>query len=189
MAGDAQPAARTRAQPDLPELTGVPRDWDDYYRNRANADLSPDALVVEAAEWLPSGCALDLACGVGRHALYLAKLGWQVTAVDASAVALELLRRYARELPIDVQFADLERGGFLIAPEGYDLICDFLYLQRSLFPAIREGIRPGGLFLGAMRLDGTFRMERGELRREFAAWKILYYSESGEIARIAARKA
>ncbi|MDR3701338.1 MAG: methyltransferase domain-containing protein [Candidatus Sulfopaludibacter sp.] len=167
----------------------MPRDWEEHYRNRANADLSPDALVAEAAEWLPPGGALDLACGTGRHALYLAKLGWQVTAVDASAVALDLLRRNVGGLPVDVRRADLERCEFTIGPESYDLICDFLYLQRSLFPAIREGIRPGGLFLGAMRLDGTFRIEPGELRREFAAWKIVYYSESGGIAKIAARKA
>ncbi len=189
MAGYAQPAPRAGTHPDLPELTGVPRDWDEYYRTRPNTDLSPEPLVVEAAEWLPPGRALDLACGAGRHALYLAKLGWHVTAVDASQVALDRLRRNAKGLPIDVKHADLERGGFTIAPETYDLICDFLYLQRSLFPAIREGVRPGGMFLGAMRLDGTFRIEPGELRREFATWKILYYSESGGIAKIAARKA
>jgi tellurite methyltransferase len=189
MAGDAQPASGPRPHADLPELTGVARDWDEYYRDRANTDLSPEPLLVEAAEWLPPGRALDLACGPGRHALYLAKLGWHVTAVDASAVALDLLRRNARDLPIEVQHADLERTGFTITPGSYDLICDFLYLQRSLFPAIREGIRPVGLFLGAVRLDGTFRMEPGELRREFASWKILYYSESGNIARIAARNA
>ncbi len=189
MAGYAQPAPRAGTYPDLPELTGVPRNWDEYYRGRANADLSPEPLVVEAAEWLPPGRALDLACGTGRHALYLAKLGWRVTAVDASRVALDLLRRNARGLPVAARHADLERGEFTIAPETYDLICDFLYLQRSLFPAIREGLRPGGVFLGALRLDGTFRIEPGELRREFAAWKILYYSESGQIAGIAARKA
>ena len=189
MAADAQPAARAGAHPDLPELTGVPRDWDEYYRECANADPSPDPLVVESAELLPPGRALDLACGTGRHTLYLAKLGWHVTAVDASTVALDLLRRNAKGLPVDVRHADLERAGFLIAPEAYDLICDFLYLQRTLFAAIREGIRPGGVFLGAMRLDGSFRIEPGELRREFAAWKILYYSESGGIAKIAARRA
>lgn len=189
MAGNAQPAARAGTHPDLPELTGVPRDWDEYYRECANVDPSPDPLLIESAELLPPGRALDLACGAGRHTLYLAKLGWHVTAVDASAVALDLLRRNAKGLPVDLRHADLESGDFLIAPEAYDLVCDFLYLQRTLFPAIREGLRPGGLFLGAMRRDGTFCIEPGELRRAFAHWKILYYSESGKVARIAARKA
>lgn len=144
---------------------------------------------------MPPGRALDLACGPGRHAIYLGRLGWEVTAVDASPVALRLLRQNARGLSIDVHRADLERGEFAIAPERYDLICDFCYLQRSLFPAIREGIRPGGAFAGAMHLSGTFPLSPGELRAEFAAWKILYYSESAvpgrsrRTASIIARKA
>jgi tellurite methyltransferase len=173
----------------------MPRDWDQHYRDPANVDLSPVGLLVESVEVLPPGRALDLASGPGRNAIFLAKLGWQVTAVDASEVALRLLRREAGGLTIDVRRADLERGEFAIEPAGYDLICDFYYLQRDLFPAIREGLRPGGLFLGALHLSGNFSLRPGELRQEFAGWKILYYSESREpgrtrhIAKIAARKA
>ena len=167
----------------------MPRNWDEHYRDPAHIDLTPDPLLVEAAAWLPPGDALDLACGPGRHALYLARLGWRVTAVDASPVALAALRRRARHLAIDLHRADLARDEFLIAPESCDLICDFLYLQRSLFPAIRAGVRPGGTFLGALRLDGSFRVEPGELRCAFAGWKIVYYSESGGLARIIARNA
>lgn len=143
----------------------------------------------------PPGRALDLACGAGRHALYLAHLGWQVTAVDASAVALDMLRRNSGSLPIEIYRADLELGDFSIEPAGYDLICDFFYAQRNLFPAVREGVRPGGTFAGAMHLDGSFRLNPGELRMEFAGWKILYYSESADqgrsrrSAKIIARKA
>lgn len=166
----------------------MPRDWDQYYADPAHLDLTPAPLLVEAADLLPPGDALDLACGPGRHALHLAKLGWRVTAVDASAVAIRVLRRRAAGLPIRALHADLESGQFAIEPDHYDLICDFLYLQRDLFPAIRAGVRPGGVFAGAIRLDGSFRLPPGELRALFDGWKILYYSET-TAAQIIARKA
>lgn len=193
MAGDAEPARGIPTDLDLPELRAV-RDWDEHYRDTGNIDFSPTPLLVQVAETLPPGRALDLGCGPGRHALHLARLGWRVTAVDNSPVAIALLRQNADGLPIDIRQADLEAGAFLVAPDGYDLICDFYYLQRDLFPAIRAGIRPGGTFAAALHLNGTFHLEPGELREQFADWKILYYSEGGEpgrsrrTAQIVARK-
>ena len=166
----------------------MPRDWERHYADSAHLDLTPHPLLVEVADLLPPGHALDLACGPGRHALHLAKLGWRVTAVDASEVANRLLRERAGSLPIEAIRADLERGEFRIAPEAYDLICDFFYLQRDLFPQIRAGLRPGGVFTGAIRLTGSFSLNPGELRAFFDGWKIVFYSET-DSARIIARKA
>ena len=138
----------------------------------------PSPLLVEVAGLLPPGRALDLACGTGRHAVYLARLGWQVTAVDISADAIRELRQTAGpNVAIDARVADLEAQEFTIEPSGYDLICDFCYLQRGLFPAIREGVRPGGAVVAAIHLTGRFALNSGELRRIFEGWKILYYSE------------
>ena len=58
------------------------RDWNDRYATGEAPDKPPEALVVKAAETRRPGKALDLACGLGRNALYLAANGWQVTAVD-----------------------------------------------------------------------------------------------------------
>jgi SAM-dependent methyltransferase len=170
----------------------VPRDWDARYSDPANVDYTPAPLLVEVAEMLSPGHALDLACGPGRHALYLASLGWRVTAVDSSAIAIQLLRDRAAGLNVDAYRANLERGEFAVAANAYDLICDFYYLQRDLFPRIREGVRPGGVFVGAIHLagerPGRFQLQPGELRDEFAGWKILFYSEApGPPARPAAR--
>jgi hypothetical protein len=106
--------------------------------------------------------------------------------VDASAVAIAHLRKQDRR--VDARLADLECGEFRIAADTYELICDFYYLQRDLFPHIREGVRSGGIFAGAMHLrepgrSSTFSLEPGELRRELAGWKILYYSEAVEPGR------
>jgi 16S rRNA C967 or C1407 C5-methylase (RsmB/RsmF family) len=70
----------------------VPRNWDEHYADAANRDDSPSPLLVHVAEMLPPGDALDLASGPGRNAVYLAQLGWRVTAVDSSAVAIQALR-------------------------------------------------------------------------------------------------
>jgi tellurite methyltransferase len=159
----------------------VPRNWDEYFAQAAELDFTPSPLVVEVAEMLRPGRALDLACGAGHNSLHLAALGWRVVAVDSSPNALRILRQRAAGLPIEIQLADLE-GNFTIEPAGYDLISDILYLQRSLFPQIREGVRPGGVVAAEVLLaDGKphqFALEAGELRAEFAGWKIVYYSES-----------
>ena len=166
----------------------MPRDWNRYYSNPEHIDLIPEPLLVQVADMRSPGTALDLACGPGRHALHLARLGWRVTAVDSSAGAIEILRQHAAGLPVQAVCGDLERGEFRIEPGAYDLICDFLYLQRNLFPQIREGIRMGGVFAGAIRLTGSFRLAPGELLDEFRGWKVFYYSET-DTARIIARKA
>jgi SAM-dependent methyltransferase len=183
----------------------VPRNWDQHYADPAHLDSAADPLLVEVAGMLPPGHALDLACGPGRHALYLARLGWHVTAVDSSSVAIGLLRAQAAGLPLDAHLTDLERGEFTIAPNSYQLICDFLYLQRNLFPQIREGVHPGGVFAASIHLfeagctatprNPDFLLHPGELRSLFDGWKVLFYSEGGEpgrsrrTARIIARRA
>jgi tellurite methyltransferase len=183
----------------------MPRNWEEHYSDPAKLDFTPSPLLVQVADLLPPGRALDLACGHGRNSLYLASLGWRITAVDSSPAAIRLLSERAHGLEIDARVADLETGDFPIAPDAYDLICDFYYLQRDLFPRIREGVRPGGTFAGAIHLpdpspgaaphNPAFLLQPGELRSEFAGWKILFYSEAREpersrpAARIIARRA
>ena len=129
------------------------------------------------------GRALDLACGAGRHAVWLAGRGWQVDAVDGSEAAVSLLlanavRAGCRER-IDGHVADLEADppAFAIARAAYDLIVDCYFLHRPLFAAIREGVRPGGLFVAALHLpaaDGggghRFVLQTGELAALVRAW-------------------
>src|SRR5262249_23113517 len=107
-------------------------DWDERYRKGEHADTAPDRLLVQALEALRPGLAPDLACGAGRHAVFLAEQGWEVTAVDASNVAIEITSRRAQErgVSIDARVADLEQNEFVIEPAAFDLICDFYYLQR-----------------------------------------------------------
>ncbi len=87
-------------------------DWDARY---AAKDLvwgrDPNRFVAEALADAEPGRALDLACGEGRNAIWLASLGWQVTGVDFSDVAIERARKLAeaRSLQVDWQVADVTR--------------------------------------------------------------------------------
>ena len=156
--------------------------WNERYRAGEQLFDAPVPLVVKFAG-SARGRALDLACGAGRNALYLAELGWHVTAVDGSPVALEVLRARAQEraLDIDIRIADLERGEFEIASEHFDLILDCYYLQRDLIPQMQAGVPPGGMIISIVHLADADaspkRASPGELRKYFEGWTILHYRE------------
>jgi SAM-dependent methyltransferase len=165
--------------------------WNERYRAGEQVFNEPAPLVTRFSAEIAPGDALDLACGPGRNALFLAQQGWRVTAVDGSLLAIDFLRERARErkLAIDARVADLERGEFQIQPGAWDLICDCYYLQRSLLPQIKAGLRPGGIAIVIVHLadadqpQGTpTRARPGELRAYFTDWKILhsYEGESRE---------
>ena len=183
--------------------------WDTKWatlKGNGGFNEQPHPLVVELVEKLTPGRALDVACGVGRHSIYLAERGWQVTAVDSSQVAIELLSQAAvdKHLPIDARLADLERGEFLIEPDGYDLIVNCCYLQRNLFPAIKAGVKVGGCVLAVIAMvdddpavkpmNPTFLLQPDELRAQFDGWEVLreaeHKPETGKrrMAELAARK-
>lgn len=161
-------------------------DWDERYSQGEHIAHEPLPLLARAVETLTPGHALDVACGAGRHAILLAERGWQVTAVDASRVGIELTKARARErgVKVDARVADLERGEFVIEPESYDLICVCHYLQRDLFPHIRAGVRVGGRLIAVIHMvddapdakpmNPAFLLEPGELRAEFRGWEILH---------------
>jgi tellurite methyltransferase len=160
--------------------------WNERYSARQGLhDLVPSSPLPAAISGVAPGLALDLACGAGRHALYLAQHGWQVVAVDGSQVGIDLLRQEAQRLKllerITTHVADLESEppGFVIDAARYDLICDFYYLHRPLFPAIRDGVRPGGRFVAAIHIlssgeaphmNPAFLLHPGELLSLAHSW-------------------
>src|ERR1035437_7280189 len=104
------------------------RGWNERYRSgeRATEDLcaAPARLLMETAKQLEPGKALDLACGTGRNALWLAERGWSVTAVDGSPGAIDILRSRAsaRALTVDARVAHLEKSEYRIEDLSWDLI-------------------------------------------------------------------
>ncbi len=163
-------------------------DWDERYR-RGEMILEPLPLLARVVESLRPGRALDVACGAGRNAIFLAERGWQVTAVDFSSVAIELTTARALQCSVivDARVADLERGEFVIVPATYDLICVCYYLQRDLFHQIRAGVSVGGIVIAAIHMvdnasdvkpmNPAFLLQPGELSTEFYGWEILHNYE------------
>jgi tellurite methyltransferase len=167
------------------------RDWNEKYASGEWNDKPPEPLVVEAARLRSPGRALDLACGPGRNALYLAKHNWDVTAVDSSPVALAMLSEGASGIAtVHPVLADLETDEFAIEPRNWDLIIDCCYLQRSLFPDIKKGLRAGGVFVGVFPMTGInprFLMRPGEGREFFGDWRLLQYREAERTEILAAK--
>ena len=174
-------------------------DWNERYSRGEHATLEPSRLLVRAAEIFAARAggespgsrrALDIECGAGRHAIFLAERGFVVTAVDSSCVGVQMTRERGRErgFRLDARVADLKGGEFRIAPDSYDLVCDFYYLQRDLFPSIRDGVRHGGMFVASIHMtdddpevrpmNPDFLLRPAELREEFRGWEILRYEET-----------
>jgi tellurite methyltransferase len=168
-------------------------DWNKRYRLRErpaeDLDAAPTPLLVETASALAPGKAprkaLDLACGAGRNALWLAEHGWEVTAVDGAPAAIEILRTRAtdRGLKINAVVADLEKGEYEIEPSRWDLVAMCYYLQRNLFEPSKRGVAPGGLLISIVHINepgeegGPHRLRPGQLEQYFAGWEILHCHE------------
>src|SRR5689334_13593356 len=181
-------------------------EWDAKHGLAANeAAEAPVGILTELWPLLPAGAALDLACGRGRNALFLAERGRHVTAVDWSGAALDVLEERAKALKIpvrriqridetkapsragiDLLQTDLETVA--LPANRYSVILCVRYLQRSLFPQICRALRPGGMLLfetytkaqldfsGGPR-DPAYLLNPGELRRAFPELEVVFYRE------------
>jgi len=164
--------------------------WDSQHAQR-QAREQPAAFLREVFDrgyWeITPGRALDIACGSGRHALFLAERGFEVTAVDISPVALAQGAERARKtsLSISWQQADLEN----YSPESaaYNLIVNIDYLQRSLMSVIKAALKVGGFvifetFLIDQQTIGhpknpNYLLQHNELLGYFRDFRVLCYRE------------
>jgi tellurite methyltransferase len=176
-------------------------EWNEKYRSGDTAARSPSPVVVRAAALSTPGRALDVACGTGRNALFLAQQGWAVVAIDGADEAIRHLRDSAERenLSIDTALVDLEREPIEYPAGSFDLIVVTHYLQRDLFPIAAKLLRPGGLCAVAVRLidassggksrNQRYRLAPGELRRLFETWIVVDYREENGAAEIIAQRA
>ena len=163
--------------------------WNDRYRTKARAsedlDSRPTKLLAETAGGLIPGTVLDLACGAGRNAVWLAQNGWDVTAVDGAEAAIAILATQARELGLAIKAvtADLQKGGYEIQANSWDLITICYYLQRDLIETAKRGVRPGGTLLVIAHITEAgeepteSRLRPGELEKYFSGWDIVHRHE------------
>ncbi len=128
--------------------------------------------------------ALELACGLGHNAMWLAEHGYFVVAVDISFEALRIARaELLRRALTGVTFVQADLDDFLLPRSAFDLAIVFRFLDRRLFPAIRASVRPGGLVIYETLNTGHLARNPdtcadhmllpGELPGYFPGWRIL----------------
>ena len=183
-------------------------EWDARHREAAQKPTAePASIVTEWLPLLPTGPALDMACGTGRHTLLLAARGQFVNAVDWSSAALDILEARAQDAKLAVSRAgvasapesrnggirliqaDLANlGGIPLPASFFSLILCLQYLQRSLFQQMAAALRPGGVLVfetftrAQLNYSGGPRnpehlLESGELRTAFPSLHTLFYRE------------
>jgi 2-polyprenyl-3-methyl-5-hydroxy-6-metoxy-1,4-benzoquinol methylase len=158
-----------------------------------------DVLKVNQ-QLLPSSAkVLDIACGLGANALFLAARGLEVHAWDISAVASDKLNLTAQQqgLKLHTQCRDVVTQP--PRPESFDLIVVCRFLERELCPAIAAALKPGGLLFyqtytrDSNRAEGPrnpqFLLAQGELLELFSGLEVELYQEGDEAMFIGRRGA
>jgi len=159
-------------------------------RERWNKKYSTNVIptkvvkVVEDFAKLATGKrALDLACGMGRNAKYLASLGFKVDALDISPIAIESLKNIENIEPKEVDF-----DTYILPENSYDLIVCTYFLKRELFPQIEKALKEDGIFIFETFMhhpdntkvpsNSTFLLNEGELEATFDdRYEILHLRE------------
>jgi SAM-dependent methyltransferase len=127
--------------------------WDERYGGDELLWTSaPNQFLVSEVAGLPAGSAVDLACGEGRNAVWLAEQGWVVTGVDFSSVGLAKAQRLAQSRQVDVRWVESAVQEWTAPADGFDLVAVF-YLQlpqpeRSVALTVAAAsVAPGGTLL------------------------------------------
>ena len=174
--------------------------WNQKYRVApgSSPSMAPDPFLPRAfsESVLPlfphGGSALDLAGGAGRHSIWLAKQGWEVTLIDISETGVEQARLNAGPLASHIHFVVDDLTHFKAAQTqfeaGFEAVMAFFYLERRLFSEMVKAVRPGGLLLfktytlAQLKLPGgpknpAHLLEQDELLRLADDLSVLHYRE------------
>jgi len=188
--------------------------WNKKYSEGSHTSLEPDPFLVSAYDEFLSGrspgLALDVAGGVGRHAIWLAQRGWRARLVDISDIGIGQAEQNAKRTgtasSVSMEVLDLNTMENL-GREQYDLVVVFFFLQRELFPVLTAALNPGGILIyktyttEQQRLSSEgaksgpshpmFLLEPNELLRAFSSLRVLHYHETIQekgVAELVARK-
>lgn len=163
--------------------------WNEKHSERLiqKKETAPNPRLESLSDYLSMGTALDLACGLGGNSMFLAQRGYQVQAIDISDVAIDYVREQAarEQLSIDAEVGDLTD---MQLTNLYDLIVITYFLDRKLFPIVKNLIKKQGYFFmetyyqspqnETQKISNQFKLQSNELIAEFKDWNILYFEEN-----------
>lgn len=127
--------------------------WDERYSAEEYAyGTTPNQFLVENFGWIPKGKVLSLAEGEGRNAVFLAKQGYAVTAVDGSLVGLNKARKLAEESGVVVEFIHADLADYDVGEDEWEGIVSIFCplpssVRRELYQRVMAGLKQGGVFL------------------------------------------
>ncbi len=160
--------------------------WNEKYLNFP-MPTGVASIVEKFAKEANVGTGLDIACGTGRHTLYLAELGFAVDAVDYSDYALE-------QIPEDPKIKKIEADldDYRIVAGRYDLIINCNYLDRRMYGQIVDALKEGGVLIFETFLDARgegyhqpsnpdFVLRRNELPEVFSMLEQIHYDEREDV--------
>jgi len=161
--------------------------WNSRYQEQP-AVREPSTFLCSLADRLPrTGRALEVAGGVGREALWLARRGLDVTLTDVSDVALERAGEAAGEAGLALRLQRLDVETEPLPPGPFALVLCLNFLWRPLFAAVPQVLAPGGLFVFAQPTRSNLRrhphpsarflLEEGELPRLLQGLEVVSYTE------------
>jgi tellurite methyltransferase len=122
--------------------------WNEKWRHRAGELVPPSSFVLAANGLLPTrGRALDVAGGAGRHAVWLARRGLDVTLVDVSDAGLDRAAARAASAGVSMRVLRADLDGDELPGGAWDVILVHHFLCRTLWPTLAAALAPSGLLL------------------------------------------
>ena len=161
--------------------------WNQRYAEDSYHKNNPVVLLEDWLAKLPVGKALDVACGAGRNALFLAKAGFQVDAIDISPEGLHKARQQARSQGLDVNWIEHDLDQAFRFDTDYDLIVVMWYVNLALISRLCGCLAAGGYLLCEEHLitdqevigptSSNYRVAPGALRGAVSGVDVLLYEE------------
>jgi tellurite methyltransferase len=123
--------------------------WNQRYADEPTDTPAADPFLVQHSDLLKSGQALDLACGRGGNAIFLAQFGYSVDAIDISDVALSRLQVYADQRGLNIRCIVADLDYFTLPTARYDLVAVFYFFSEPLLLYIEDALKRDGLLFYA----------------------------------------
>lgn len=153
-----------------------------YANSNPKFQTSPNKLLIEAVNHRKPGRALDVAMGQGRNALYLARLGWDVTGFDTSKTGLDLAQKTARASGLQIHTVLASDEEFEFGTDKWDLIAIIYPIEKRSVYRVRQALKPGGIVIVECShkeaANALFEYDTNELLKIFEGFRIIKYQDT-----------